>query len=403
MTSRVGSLPLAALVAATSAALLLAAAAVGANQPGDPCSTEGATADLNGGKIKCVGGAWQPSAGGAPGTPGTPATAPAGSPGAPAAGAAAASIKTAAIFTSVGTVLSQDTFASTGRQVADSSTIRLPDGRLRIYAFVSPDGIRSATSIDTTGTAFTADAGRRITWAPGGQPRAVVLADGRVRLFYLDAGSILSAISPDGLTFTDEGPRITTAQAGFEPGGISVVTFGGGYRAYFSNLEKPGVRAERVARTATSPDMLTWTVGPIITGTAGSIKDGASHPFAVVSGKTIALYFNGDRSSFYGTLRATSTDGITFGDERAILKGAGDPNLVSLPGGTTLLYYGAQVAGKGFGIAVARATVNPVTGQGATAKAATATVKAPAKTPAKVPTKAAIKQAAPATKPTGTK
>jgi len=394
MTSRATALRLTTFAATAAAGLLLAAAAAAANQPGDKCTTEGALADLGGGKIKCVGGTWQPSTGGAPGTPGTPASAPAGGPATPAAGAAAASIKTAAIFTAVGNVLSQDTFASTGRQVADSSTIRLADGRLRIYAFVSPDGIRSATSTDSTGTAFTADAGRRITWAPGGQPRAVVLDDGRVRLFYLDAGSIRSAISPDGLTFTDEGPRITTADAGFEPGGISVVKFGGVYRAYFSNLEKPGVHAERVARTATSPDMLTWTVGPIITGTAGTIKDGASHPFAVVSGKTLALYFNGDRGSFYGALRATSTDGVTFGDERAILRGAGDPNLVALPGGTTLLYYGAEIAGKGFGIAVARATADPVTGQGTTAKAAATTTKTTVKAPAKAP----VKQPTPAKK-----
>lgn len=41
-----------------------------------------------------------------------------------------------------------------------------------------------------------------------------------MRLFYLEGGNINAAISSDGgVTFTKEGPVITTAQAGFEPGG----------------------------------------------------------------------------------------------------------------------------------------------------------------------------------------
>jgi hypothetical protein len=45
-----------------------------------------------------------------------------------------------------------------------------------------------------------------------------------MRLFYLASGSINAAISTDnGATFTVEGPVITTEQAGFEPGGITVI------------------------------------------------------------------------------------------------------------------------------------------------------------------------------------
>lgn len=343
-------------VPAAAAALALVATATGANQPGDPCTTEGQIADLNGGKIQCVGGTWKPLAPGGPVT-GTPAT-----PGS----LAASTVKAAAIFAKIGVALSPDSFASGGKQVADVTAVRLVDGRVRLYAFAG--GIYSAISTNATGTRFVAEPGRRITWAPGGQTRAYVLGDGRVRLFYLDGGSIKSAVSSDGLSFTDEGVRITTAEAGFEPGGFSVVKHGSGYRGYFSNLEKPGVRAARVARTATSPDMLNWTVGPYVAGPSGSIKKGASHPFAISNGKTIALYFNGDRGSFYGTLRATSTDGVTFTNERAILSGAGDPQLLALAGGKTLLYYGDKIEGKGFGIRVARTTASPVTGMGAAAK-----------------------------------
>jgi hypothetical protein len=352
-----GAVASAAALAAASAAL--AAAAIG---PGEPCTTAGEIQSLNGGKIQCVGGTWQPYSSSAPGA--APATPPAGAPaaGPTTPGSGAAPIPTAAIFTKVGIALTPATFASSNGQVADVTAVRLADGRIRLYAFVAKEGVHSAVSTSAAGTSFTAEAGQRITFAPGGQTRAYVLADGRVRLFYTGNGAINSAISTDGLTFTDEGPRITTAAAGFEPGGISIVKFKGGYRAYFSNLEKPGVRADRITRTATSPDMLTWTVGPVITGASGTIKDGASHPFAITDGTRIALYYNGDRGSWYGVLRSVSTDGITFTTERAVLGAAGDPQLIAGTGGATLMYYGVDTGSGGFGVAVARATVNPITG-----------------------------------------
>jgi hypothetical protein len=346
-----------------AASLLVVASATGANKPGDPCAKEGELADLGSGKIQCVGGTWKPYAGSGPGQPSAPAT---------------STVKAAAIFTPIGAALSTDTFPG-ATQVADVTGVRLADGRVRLYAWVSPGGIRSAVSTDASGTSFVAEPGLRITWAPGGQTRAYVLDDGRVRLFYLDGGNIKSAVSSDGLTFVDEGVRISSAAAGFEPGGLSVVKVGAGYRGYFSVLERPGVREERIARTATSPDMLTWTVGPYVAGSSGSIKDGASHPFAVSDGTTIALYYNGDRGSFYGALRSTSTDGVTFASERTILSGAGDPQLVPVAGGKTLLYYGATINGS-FGIAVAGTTADVVTGEGTpTTKPATKPAKKPVK------------------------
>ena len=344
---------------ALGATLALASGASSANQPGDPCTNNGELADLAGGKIQCVNGTWAPyagsSAGTASGTPTTPAT------GGTVSGTT--SIKAAAIFKKVGVALSQTTFASTGKQVADATAVQLPNGRVRIYAFVSGTGVQSATSTDATGTKFVADAGTRITWAPGGQTRVYRLADGRYRLFYVDAGAIQSAISRDGLKFTNEGVRISTADAGFEPGVMSVVKTATGYRGYFSNLEKPGVMADRITKTATSPDMLNWTVGPTITGTSGTITAGASHPFAITDGKTIALYYNGDRSSWYGALRSTSTDGIHFKNERTILQMAGDPQVLTLKSGTTLLYYGGEVdKARGQGTWVATTSSNPITG-----------------------------------------
>lgn len=163
-----------AFLASALAALALVATATGANNPGDPCTTEGAIADLSGGKVQCVGGTWRPLA---PTGPAQPA-----SPG-------ASTVKTAAIFTAVGVALSAETFSSGGQQVADVTAVRPADGRVRLYAFVAPGGIQSAISTDATGTSFVAEPGRRITLAPGGQTRAYVLDDGRVRLFTSTAGA----------------------------------------------------------------------------------------------------------------------------------------------------------------------------------------------------------------------
>ena len=153
---------------------------------------------------------------------------------------------------------------------------------------------------------------------------------------------------------------ITTAQAGFEPGGITVIKHGGGYRGYFSNLEKPGVIATRVIRTATSPDMLQWTMGPVITQSSGALADGGSHPFALIDKKgKIALYYSADRGSYYGILVSTSKDGITFSNERAVMDRGGDGDLIPAASRATgekggLMYYGADIGNNEFGVKVAK-------------------------------------------------
>jgi len=120
-----------------------------------------------------------------------------------------------------------------------------------------------------------------------------------MRLFYVEGGTTSSAISTaGGVPFTIEGPVITTEQAGIEPGGFTVVRHRGVYRAYFSNLERPGELTTRVMRTAISTDMRTWAMGPIITQRRGPLASGGSHPFAVIRRGTIALYYAGDRGSY---------------------------------------------------------------------------------------------------------
>ncbi|MHB1067408.1 MAG: sialidase family protein, partial [Candidatus Nanopelagicales bacterium] len=274
-----------ALALVVSAAVMPLAYAVG--QPGDPCPTEGQVKPLGSGSIVCTSGVWQPAN-----------SAPGATPSSPAAPGSTA--KVAKIFKPVGTALSQDTFGSTGKQVADATAFRLPDGRVRVFAFVNVTtglpGLRSATSTTKAGTSFVSDGTDPFPGTPVGQPRAFPLGGNSLRLFFAEAGTVQTAVSSDGgVTFTRQGPVLTTAQAGFEPGVISVIKHKGIYRAYFSNLERPGVHAERVMRTATSPDLMTWTVGPSV------VAEGGSHPFAITdrTGK-VALYYAADRGSTYG-------------------------------------------------------------------------------------------------------
>lgn len=327
-----------ALVAAGVVASLVVVAppTIAADQPGDPCTTEGFVKPLGDGFIVCTNGVWQPSS----------------QPPPPPGSASSASV--AKIFKSVGTVLSQETFGSTGRQVADATAFRLPDGRVRLFVFVNSTtgapALRVATSTTRAGTSFRADAFDPFPGRPVGQPRAFALGGNNLRLFFVEAGTISTAVSADGgQTFTVQGPVITTEQAGFEPGGLTVVKHRGVYRGYFSNLEKPGERAERIMRTATSTDLVTWTMGPrVVTG-------GGSHPFAVTDKKgRIALYYAADRGNTYGIWVSTSKDGVAFGKEKLVVLQGGDPDILPAGGGKYLMYYGADLGSSGFGIKVAR-------------------------------------------------
>jgi len=339
--------------------LLPFSASVAVNAPGESCTKPGEVLPLGAGSIECVNGVWAPSSkqangSGSTGQPGAPTTPPTNAPGgSPAAPDKAAAV--ARIFKPVGVVESQATFGSSSKQVADPSALRLADGRIRLYSWVAPTGLRSATSTDASGLRFVADPSIPLS-TMAGQPRIVRLDGSTVRLFFTSSGGVSSAISHDnGLTFTDEGTVITTAQAGFEPGVITVIRQGGNYRAYFSNLEKPGVHAERIMKTATSPDMLHWTIG-------SQLRMSGSHPFALTDGKgKVALYYSTDRGSSYGIFASTSSDGINFKNEQFILAGGGDADIVSTGKNSWIMYYGGQVSAvDGFGILAAKSIGNAI-------------------------------------------
>lgn len=225
--------------------------------------------------------------------------------------------------------------------IADSTTIRLNDGRWRMYMFAAT-AYRSAISSD--GLTFVMEDGFRLPNGSG-QSRAIRLDDGRIRIFFSASQGINSAISTDdGANFTVEsGTRISTGAAGMSgitgPGIIKLRD--GRYRAYFSDLPIPGQGPlPHSIKTAVSNDLFTWTVeSGVRVGPGSTLAGNAEHPCAILNsdGSTTIFYF---RNTDFILYSATSADGLTFSTETNTgISQANDPDIVTLPDGSVRLYY----------------------------------------------------------------
>ena len=227
-----------------------------------------------------------------------------------------------------------------GGPIADTSTIRLTDGRWRMFVSAPGGLIRSAISND--GLSFSVEPGNRIA---GGGPRLVRIDDGRMRMFYGNGSTITSAISSDeGVTWTAEGVRLTAASAGYpaitQPG---VVRLGGVWRMYFSDGSQLGTGISAI-KSASSTDMLNWTVDAgIRIGPGSTLAGGGTHPAAFVnSDGSVSLFFGRlffGQSAFY-MYTARSTDGLNFTTETLIdsLGKSNDPDIVQVGSGLRMYY-----------------------------------------------------------------
>jgi hypothetical protein len=158
--------------------------------------------------------------------------------------------------------------------ITDPFTIRLPNGSYRMYLHgSSAEGIISATS--TNGHVFNLDDGIRTT--AGGVPGALVLPDGKIRLFVCSKG-ITSVISDDGLNFTPEpGVRIPIPSGAFraaDPNPIQCID--GIYRMVYKikPIETESPEYDEVY-LAESTDGFTWTSGllPLIKGSVPTLVE----------------------------------------------------------------------------------------------------------------------------------
>jgi len=239
--------------------------------------------------------------------------------------------------------------------LADTSTIQLDDGTWRMYMHTGGQ-IRSATSIN--GLTFTMESGGRLPEGYG-QPRAIKLSDGRVRIFANTGDGIGSGVSEDGgLTFSAEGGvRVSASSFGVTqltgPSNI-VRTSDGRWRMYFSDLPLPGEGPiPHSIHSASSSDLYSWSpdfgarIGPLATLTGSG-----EHPAAIANGDgSISLFYF--RNDTFQLMVATSVDGLEFTAESdtglsSNVSMANDPDLVRLPGGAVRMYYneGTEAGGR---------------------------------------------------------
>lgn len=222
---------------------------------------------------------------------------------------------------------------------ADTTTIRLLDGRWRMYYFVG-QAYRSAISSD--GLSFTAESGVRLTNA--GQARVIRLDDGRIRAFYSTFNGILSAVSSDdGVTFSvDSGTRVAGSY-----GGPSLVRKNGVWRMYMSDRTTAGSTTPVRVWSATSTDTINWTLDSGFRLGAGATLSGSSdHPGALINsdGSTSLFYFRSSQPGVpFSLYVSTSSDGLSFTSETSMrslgIGDAGDPDVVVLPDGSLRMYY----------------------------------------------------------------
>jgi len=255
-----------------------------------------------------------------------------------------------------GQVLAPSDFGiQAGLPLADMSAVRLADGRIRLYMFGQGRGIVSAVSTGPDGLSFIPEAGVRLPDGRG-MPRAVVLPDGRIRLFHTSGDGIKSAVSPDGLTFVEEaGFRISKEQAGFvgttvsATSGATVISLADGrYRMYFSDLPRPGdAPGGHLVKSAVSTDMLTWTMeaGVRLGPGAPVLSASAEHPFALPNPDgSVTLYYGKFSGPGLGVAEgmyiSTSVDGLTFETETLGVSFGNDPDAIRLVDGTLMVYYG---------------------------------------------------------------
>jgi hypothetical protein len=162
-----------------------------------------------------------------------------------------------------------------GENVTDPYVLQLSGGGYRMYLMhpIQPADIISATSRD--GLSFTLDEGYRTK--EGAIPGALLLPDGRVRLFVAgDPRGITSFVSTDGLTFTmEDGVRIPLdGISTTDPHSIQLRA--GGYMMVYT-VHREGNYSDEQARLAaieiriaSSADGFTWTVNPTLI-TYGSV------------------------------------------------------------------------------------------------------------------------------------
>lgn len=273
---------------------------------------------------------------------------------------------TAGGFIDLGRVLTATDFGvPAGTVIGDPTGIVLDDGRIRLFVYVEGRGVWRALSTDAQGTSFRVegpctlipDTATNTMGTPWGEPRVTKIPGG-LRMFYMQDRGIASATSTDHIIWRQEpGLRITAAQAGARATTTgSIVGLGGGrYRLYFSDLRSSPSDPATAMKSATSSDMLTWTMDPgvRIGPGAADLDQNATDPFVLPNrdGGVIAWYFvqPAAGSAFQGPAglyAAVSADGLTFRTSVHTGIPGGNPDVVVRADGLRIMYLSATDAGS---------------------------------------------------------
>jgi hypothetical protein len=195
------------------------------------------------------------------------------------------------------------TWTKTGTAVtgsfADADTVRLADNSYRMYYSVQPEvknnNFEVYSSTSTDGKSWVQDPGIRKTMATF--PEVIGLGDGTFRMYFQNAGVIKSAVSSDGLVFTDE----------------------------------PGTRIDR-----------TNTLGLTLDNVAAPTIAGVANSFTMVYRGTINTPYVGEKVPNSNTqllLSATSIDGLTWDNVGHLAVDSRNSTLYGLADGPELLYF----------------------------------------------------------------
>lgn len=277
-------------------------------------------------------------------------------------------------WTDLGRVLEPADFGQPPRTIiGDPTGVVLPDGRIALFVYVDRQGVWRAVSRDPTGTAYEKaekcllqphePTNQRAT--PWGMPRVVAIRGG-YRMFYMQDGGIASAVSQDQIRWKQEARlRITPQEAGVPATTTGSITAlpQGGYRMYFSSLRHSPADPATVMKSATSRDMLRWTMDPGVRIGPGApfLDQNATDPFVFMEadGSVTAWYFvqPAAGSSFQGRpglYAARSADGLTFRESAHTGIPGGNPNLIVRSDGVRLLFLSAADPRSGPGIRLVR-------------------------------------------------
>lgn len=279
--------------------------------------------------ISCGGG------GGSASTPTTPST------------TTTTTTPSASVWTAEGIRLTEITAGFPGLGIANSAVFQTNGGSWRMM-FIADGFLRSATSPD--GLAWTVETNKPFT-VRANLPRFVRADSGHVRVFFACSGcgagttdAIQSAITADeGATWTiEDGVRITAASVGATRlTGLSVVRMSDGrWRGYFA---PQGTSPTNPIYSATSADLLNWTLDAGTRLGPGQPLKGGDHPCAILNsnGSVSLFYWRGFPDPGLTTV-STSTDGLTFTTETQINGLPGfinaDPEIVRVGSGIRLYY-----------------------------------------------------------------